>query len=344
MATLPQLFAETVAARPSATALRWQTPAPTSSASGPGPTTPIGRRAWPRRSATSASGTATASCSCCATVPSSTSPTSPRCCSARRRSRSTTPLRPNRSSTSPDTATRKLAIVEDVGFLERFLKVRSELPALAHVAIIDDPDDARAGRRAPVGRDARRSAAVDIDAEVGNARPDDLLTVIYTSGTTGPPKGVMLDHDNMDWTLRSFREALEHRRDRLARRVVPADGARRGAHGFALQRDRDRGSRSRPVRIPGCSCRTSCRPGPQFFFAVPRVWEKAHAALRAAIGADPAKAEQFEQALEGRVGAVGGRGARRARARRVRGAVARSSHRRSKRYAGRSASTSARSR
>ena len=39
------------------------------------------------------------------------------------------------------------------------------------------------------------AAPVDIDAELGNARPDDLLTVIYTSGTTGPPKGVMLDHD-----------------------------------------------------------------------------------------------------------------------------------------------------
>ena len=37
---------------------------------------------------------------------------------------------------------------------------------------------------------------------------------------------------------------------------------------------------------------------PQFFFAVPRVWEKAHAALRAAVGADPDRAEQLEQALE----------------------------------------------
>jgi long-chain acyl-CoA synthetase len=100
-----------------------------------------------------------------------------------------------------------VAIVEDIGFLERFLKVRSELPALRHIAIIDDPD-----HLAP--EDIHRwdallgAAPLTIDAELGNARPDDLVTVIYTSGTTGPPKGVMLDHANMAWTMASFREAL----------------------------------------------------------------------------------------------------------------------------------------
>ena len=37
---------------------------------------------------------------------------------------------------------------------------------------------------------------------------------------------------------------------------------------------------------------------PQFFFAVPRIWEKTHAALRAAVAADPEKAAEFDQALE----------------------------------------------
>ena len=44
--------------------------------------------------------------------------------------------------------------------------------------------------------------------------------------------------------------------------------------------DRRRRSRSRPVRTRARSCRTSVQTRPQFFFAVPRVWEKAHAALR----------------------------------------------------------------
>ena len=32
-----------------------------------------------------------------------------------------------------------VAIVEDIGYLERFLKVRSELPMLKHLAVIEDP-------------------------------------------------------------------------------------------------------------------------------------------------------------------------------------------------------------
>ena len=49
--------------------------------------------------------------------------------------------------------------------------------------------------------------------------------------------------------------------DWLARRVVSADGARRGADGVALQRRSRPRSRSRPVRTRARSCRTSCRPG-----------------------------------------------------------------------------------
>ena len=32
--------------------------------------------------------------------------------------------------------------------------------------------------------------------------------MIYTSGTTGPPKGVMLDHANICWTVESLRRAF----------------------------------------------------------------------------------------------------------------------------------------
>ena len=46
-----------------------------------------------------------------------------------------------------------------------------------------------------------------------------LATVIYTSGTTGPPKGVMLDHANICWTVESLRLTLGPRR-RRGRRMV----------------------------------------------------------------------------------------------------------------------------
>jgi long-chain acyl-CoA synthetase len=189
-----------------------------------------------------------------------------------------------------------VAIAEDVGFLERFLKVRSELPELRTLAIIDDPDQL-APRDVLRFDDMCTAAPLDLAAEVGNARADDLLTVIYTSGTTGPPKGVMLDHENMDWTLRAFRSALGI--DPTGWRVVSY---------LPMAHIAERTCSHYNAIVNGFEVTTCPDPAllvpylvenrPQFFFAVPRVWEKAHAALRAAISADPEKATQFEQALD----------------------------------------------
>src|SRR5437588_9807114 len=100
-----------------------------------------------------------------------------------------------------------VAIVEDVDFLERFLKVRGELPALRQVVVVDDPDGL-----APddvVRFDSLLDVdPVDIEAAAAAVRPSDLATVIYTSGTTGPPKGVMLSHYNVCWTTEPTRRAI----------------------------------------------------------------------------------------------------------------------------------------
>ena len=97
----------------------------------------------------------------------------------------------------------RIAVVDDIGFLERLLKVRDELPDLRAVVVVDDPDGLAP---ADVLRfaDLLGDDPVDLDAAAAAARPDDLVTVIYTSGTTGPPKGVMLDHANVAWQLAGY--------------------------------------------------------------------------------------------------------------------------------------------
>ena len=96
-----------------------------------------------------------------------------------------------------------VAIVGDVGMLERFLKVRSELPGLRKVVLVDDPDGPAPADVVPFS-DLLGAAPVDFDRAVAAASPEDLLTLIYTSGTTGPPKGVMISHFNMCWVLESM--------------------------------------------------------------------------------------------------------------------------------------------
>ena len=96
----------------------------------------------------------------------------------------------------------KVAVVENDAFLERFLKVRSELPTLEHIVLLEDSElvEDAALRYS----DLALSAPADLDVHAGTATLDDIATVIYTSGTTGPPKGVMLSHRNVSWTLESM--------------------------------------------------------------------------------------------------------------------------------------------
>ncbi|HLJ07937.1 MAG TPA: AMP-binding protein, partial [Acidimicrobiia bacterium] len=92
------------------------------------------------------------------------------------------------------------AIVGDVGLLERFLKVRSDLPDLEKLILVDDPDGLAPSEVVPFG-DLLGAAPVDLDPAAAAAEPEDLLTLIYTSGTTGPPKGVMITHRNLCWVV-----------------------------------------------------------------------------------------------------------------------------------------------
>jgi long-chain acyl-CoA synthetase len=191
----------------------------------------------------------------------------------------------------------KVAILEDVGYLERFLKVRSELPTLEHIVLLEDPDDV-----APEDVRAWDSLLaldpVDIEAASKNAQPSDLATVIYTSGTTGPPKGVMLDHANICWTAESLRLTLEH---------VSAEGRRLVSY-LPMAHIAERMTSYYQQAMFGYEVTSCPEPGqvasylphvrPEIIFAVPRIWEKVFAGIQAVVAADPQQKEAFERALE----------------------------------------------
>jgi long-subunit acyl-CoA synthetase (AMP-forming) len=135
-------------------------------------------------------------------------------------------------------------------------------------------------------RAAGGGAAFDFDATWRSVRPDDLITLIYTSGTTGPPKGVQLTHANELAQCRGLDQ------------VLPLGSAQGSMISFLpTAHIADRGLAHYGQMIWGDSMTTCPDPAQVFahvadarptrFGAVPRVWEKLMAALRARFEAEP---------------------------------------------------------
>jgi len=188
------------------------------------------------------------------------------------------------------------AIVGDIGMLERFLKIRSELPGLRNLVAMDDPDGLAPGDVVPFAT-LLDAAPVDLAEAAGRIRPEDLLTLIYTSGTTGPPKGVMISHYNMCWVVQSMVVAtgepiagwrqvsylpMAHIAERL---LTMYTHIAEGTEVTTCPEPTELASYLREVR-------------PEHFLGVPRVWEKIHAGIMAAMAGDPEKQAGFERALE----------------------------------------------
>jgi long-chain acyl-CoA synthetase len=190
-------------------------------------------------------------------------------------------------------------IVEDIGFLERFLKVRSELDTLKELALIKDPDGLAPDDVARYD-DLLDREGVDLTKAASDCDPDQLATMIYTSGTTGPPKGVMLSHRNIMWTVESLLRCIGWSRPELV--------GKRMVSYLPMAHIAERMT-SHYQGIIGAYEVTTCpdpsqiaaylrEVKPNIFFGVPRVFEKIYAGVNAALGADPEKGKQFADAVE----------------------------------------------
>ncbi len=100
----------------------------------------------------------------------------------------------------------KAAIVEDMGFLEKFLKVKGELPLVRHLVVMEPVEDV--STEVHTLESLLAHEPLDLAQLADETSPDDLATMIYTSGTTGPPKAVMLDQYNLVFTVDSLRRTI----------------------------------------------------------------------------------------------------------------------------------------
>jgi long-chain acyl-CoA synthetase len=188
----------------------------------------------------------------------------------------------------------RLAVVEDHGYLGRVTEVRHALPALEAIVLVDGDPPAGVVALAEL----LAAEPVNLDGASETAEPDDLVTVIYTSGTTGPPKGVMIDHANVCWTIESLRLAFgdhDPTRSRVVSYLPMAHIAERMTSHYQAMAF---GYEVTTCPETGAVAQYFAAVRPQIVFAVPRVWEKVHAGIQVLLAADSEREAEFRRALD----------------------------------------------
>ncbi|MCS6808304.1 MAG: long-chain fatty acid--CoA ligase [Bacteroidota bacterium] len=111
----------------------------------------------------------------------------------------------------------KAVIVSNKFQLNKLVKVRSEIPSMQHIIVMNDDvetDEPNVLKFAEVVRFGAASMSADdrctwFAQECAASQPDDLVTLIYTSGTTGNPKGVMLTNTNIVSNIEGSADAID---------------------------------------------------------------------------------------------------------------------------------------
>ncbi len=196
-----------------------------------------------------------------------------------------------------------IVFVEDAAQLRKIAEVKDRLPKL-RAAVLLEPGGEGTDLPWVVSWDALLAEGDAVpEAEYGAMlaaiEPTALATLIYTSGTTGPPKGVMLSHRNLLWTVEKLTATLGTPGAERLLSYLPL------SH-IAEQQNTIHAALWNGMEVYFAESMEKIREHlpevrPTLFLAVPRVWEK----MKAGIEAKVAEAPPRRQALFRRALAVG---------------------------------------
>ena len=179
----------------------------------------------------------------------------------------------------------RFLLVENDEQLDKFLEIRDQVPAIRACIVFDreglhafdDPQVIFLDDLCRTGGEAHRDDPERFEREIAASRPADTAILIYTSGTTGAPKGAMISHENIMFSLTSATSMLPvrageeqlcflplcHVLERLLSVFVPL--ATRSIVNFAESTE---------------TVFDNLREvSPTVFTGVPRVWEKIHSRI-----------------------------------------------------------------
>ena len=149
------------------------------------------------------------------------------------------------------------------------------------------------------GKELLAGSRERLDEIAVQVKPDDTATIIYTSGTTGPPKGAVLTHEGLLFSLREVLDVMAAHGSNLprakeldlldengeyhyppgARMVSYLPLAHIAERIFSFYTAQHVAGRVRFVRDLTTMAEVLPEVRPLGFLAVPRVWEKFHSAI-----------------------------------------------------------------
>ena len=189
----------------------------------------------------------------------------------------------------------KIAIVGDKELFEEVNKAKKDCPKLKAIVLINDYENYKDldyvysyHELINKGSEINSNDSSKLDQAISTITPDTLACLIFTSGTTGKPKGVMISHKNVLWTIESlFGQMIPAKKfPRIVSYLPMAHiAARAGDHYQAIYRV------GQIFPVPVLEDMKNALPTikPSVFLAVPRVWEKFKAGLQVRIDENPKK-------------------------------------------------------
>ncbi|PHP66458.1 long-chain fatty acid--CoA ligase [Zhengella mangrovi] len=198
----------------------------------------------------------------------------------------------------------RFLFVENDEQLDKFLEVKDAMPGLAKVIVLDsdglhDFSDDKViflDDLYRLGREQLKETPGLFEEETARTDPQDTAILVYTSGTTGMPKGAMISHSNIMFSLSSGNVSapilpsdeqvcflpLCHILERLFSAFAPIAG--KSTVNFA--------------ESPETVFDNVQEVSPHTFVAVPRVWEKIYSRVMILIGdATPMQQWAFKRAI-----------------------------------------------
>lgn len=104
----------------------------------------------------------------------------------------------------------RVAVLENLEYMKRWEAARPQLPNLEYVVLMEGAENYEHvdwvlswDELAERGRELLVANPGVVDERAAQLQSSDIATLIYTSGTTGTPKGVVITHHNVLWTVES---------------------------------------------------------------------------------------------------------------------------------------------